>query len=621
MANENDNILIKIGITGQETVKQELKKLQTEADKIQLGRSLLTPEEQKQVVSRLIKIKDEVTDLRQGISNVKGFELFARSMAPVAAGFGTITGLAKQFGLEVKGIDKAEQIMMTTMNASLVLQQLADLQNIKGAIINKANLLSETLLWKTKTGAIAGATVAQRVFNAAVKANPIGLLITVIAALAVAVGGLIAIFRRYNSVGEDTKKLVKELREAQKEYNTELDKTKDYYSKKLQEQNDILKKTSQKEKDIRKENSDYYMMLQALETAFILKQQKIRSLETLDPNYRNKLLEQSLKLHNLNVENLTRQHQKVLDNIGDIAIMTEKEKNNESSKSTKDAEKEKYELRLKYGLVSLKEQLNHELKEVEKSEEFKKLSVEDQEKIKLQIRKDYAKKWEDYQEEQNKNFPDKIKPKTIGDDVINKTPPIKLNYSYVNVIPTEEIKDSISDIEKAFDNLQINLNTSFPTTFANLTNIIKKWSEDSEITVSDWTNLISGAINEISNVILSQQTEIIQQTLQSDLDALEEETDSTMDELDKLYENNFITKEQYDKRKEEAEKKQKAEEKKLKKKAAQDEKDAQIFSSIINTAVAVTGALAQFGTLGPAAIALAVVVGVLGALETALIAG
>ena len=98
-----------------------------------------------------------------------------------------------------------------------------------------AGLTAQEVIVGLLTGKIGLVTVAQWVWNAAMAANPIGLIIAGIVALIAIVGGLIAIFGRSSAAYNEEKEKLKEVREEQENYASALRETQSEARKDAQE--------------------------------------------------------------------------------------------------------------------------------------------------------------------------------------------------------------------------------------------------------------------------------------------------------------------------------------------------------------------------------------------------
>lgn len=98
-----------------------------------------------------------------------------------------------------------------------------------------AGLTAQEVIVGLLTGKIGLVTAAQWVWNAAMAANPIGLIIAGIVALIAIIGGLIAIFGRSSAAYNEEKQKLKEVREEQENYASALRETQSEARKDAQE--------------------------------------------------------------------------------------------------------------------------------------------------------------------------------------------------------------------------------------------------------------------------------------------------------------------------------------------------------------------------------------------------
>jgi len=183
-----------------------------------VGNSILSPEEQKEVLTRMAKIKDEIGDIKMGTSNVDGFQLLNKAVGGISGGMVAASGAMKLFGVENEKLNKVMEVANVVMTASISLQNLKDLANLKSIAISKVQAIS--------TGVV---TAAQWAWNAAMTANPIGAIIVAITAL---VAGIVLLTKWLNkskeATDEDTeskiklKEAIKDLTDANLEADREL---------------------------------------------------------------------------------------------------------------------------------------------------------------------------------------------------------------------------------------------------------------------------------------------------------------------------------------------------------------------------------------------------------------
>lgn len=560
MADVNE-LFLKAGIDTSQ-FDSSMRGMQVEIKKLKglIGNNLLSSEEQKQVLTRMASLKDEIRDIQEGTSKVKGFELLARGVGGLAAGIGAITGTMKLFGVESEALNKTMAISNVVMSASIGIQQVLELSNLKTAIATKA------------------AAAATWVLNNALKAL---VIFAVISAFITLVGWLY----KYNTLNEESIKIIKDITKAQKDYNDELDKTNKSYKKKLEEQNDILRETSETEKRIRIENADFYKNLETLTTLFVIKQQRIRQLSTLSDEEIYKLLENANKLHNLNVENITNKHQQVLTNIEGIALKERKKEQDKNNIKIQTDEQKK----------------NNNLSEFIKDKIKKEIDDEkEKDKELTQLEKDAAAAHKKVEDNAVKNAQDASDERfRIWLEGVKKQE--DLDKEYLNSL--KETSSTIIGLsQNMFGSIQTAANNFWIT------------MSDKNATFEEQLKATLELLSSISNEIFNQINQNREQQLEKDLENLNKSFEKEYEDLENLKDRKIINDAEYNKRKDKLDKEKAKKEKELKTEAFKKEKEAKIIQAIINTALAVTMGLAQGG------IAMGIIAGVLGALEIAYIA-
>lgn len=161
-------------------------------------------EQFRELVIEAGKIKDAMGDagaeIRNVASDTRVFDNLIGSVQAVAGGFAVAQGTAALFG------DESEELQKTLLRVNAVMAILQGLQSIQNAlkkegaitqllenrlkIINNAQTAIENGLNSTSIVVRGAATVAQKALNAAMAANPIGILV-------VAVAGLITLLATY----------------------------------------------------------------------------------------------------------------------------------------------------------------------------------------------------------------------------------------------------------------------------------------------------------------------------------------------------------------------------------------------------------------------------------------
>jgi hypothetical protein len=183
MAKEVIEIDVKTNISG----AKSLSDLRNEFKEIQKELSSLTPGTEKYIdtLKRLGSVKDEIGDLKDQIQGFAGADKKISAVTNVvgglASGFQAAQGAAAIFGSESENLEKTLLRIQAVMAFTQGIQGIASLGDSLSVLGN--------VLKSTEIGAKAMA-VAQRILNAVMSANPIGLLIAGITALI----GVIALF-------------------------------------------------------------------------------------------------------------------------------------------------------------------------------------------------------------------------------------------------------------------------------------------------------------------------------------------------------------------------------------------------------------------------------------------
>lgn len=246
---ENQNISMKIGLDTSQfnnSVKGmalELKALQ----KIDL--TLIKPEDAKAVIARMGDLKDSIKDVKKEIDNAdpgQFFQSFSTLAGPaVAAISGIATGM-EIFGAKTEEVEKVQRKMMGLISIISTLQTIADANKLKGLLkqiplqaAELKNRIVNTLLIKQETVATEAQIVAtgvqsvatksltkaQLMWNAALLANPVGLIIAGIAALTAGVYLLVKAFKKQDDQVKDNQKTTDGLIMKNKELRDSYDDT------------------------------------------------------------------------------------------------------------------------------------------------------------------------------------------------------------------------------------------------------------------------------------------------------------------------------------------------------------------------------------------------------------
>ena len=196
---------------------KSLSDLRNEFKDIQKQLSGLTPgtEEYINALKRLGAVKDDIGDLKDEINAFAGADKKIGAVTNVigglASGFQAAQGAAALFGSDNEALNETMVKLQATMAITQGIQGLAGMGDSLKAV---GNLLKSTTLGTQV------ATVAQRIYNAVMAANPIGLLIAGLTALV----GVIALVVNAMGDEDEAQKDVIKNREKELELMQEADK-------------------------------------------------------------------------------------------------------------------------------------------------------------------------------------------------------------------------------------------------------------------------------------------------------------------------------------------------------------------------------------------------------------
>lgn len=215
MAKTTIDIEIQTNVSG-ESVKDLRQQFNEVEDALfeMAGAGKQNTEEFRKLQKEAAKIKERVDDLNESIDMLKPeakFQAIANLGAGVASGFAAAQGAAQLFGQENEALDKSLAKVQAAMALAQGVQGLAgmgDSLKVVGAMLKSTTLGTQA------------ATVAQRIYNAVMAANPIGLLIAGLTAL---VGVIALVVNAMGDEDEAQKEVIKN-REKELELMQEADK-------------------------------------------------------------------------------------------------------------------------------------------------------------------------------------------------------------------------------------------------------------------------------------------------------------------------------------------------------------------------------------------------------------
>jgi len=240
---QQENINVKVSLdtsqfdTSLKGMKQEFRALER-----QLGSSILSDEEKQKVLLRMGELKHSIEDLNMEIKSIDDGNVFgdiATLMTPLAGAFTAAGSALSVFGIENEKVNEILQKTSQLTIGLMSIQQLADTHKLKSMFLYRKEQLKNYLIDKlsykqTKQQIVATtaettakgastiatklATRAQLAWNAAIAANPIGLLLTVVAALTAA---LFLFSKSQKKANEEREKAI-ELAKKQVEFEKQL---------------------------------------------------------------------------------------------------------------------------------------------------------------------------------------------------------------------------------------------------------------------------------------------------------------------------------------------------------------------------------------------------------------
>lgn len=240
------------------------------------------------LVARAGELKDAMKDANQEISNAgsdtRGLDNLLGTAQAVTAGFAVGQGVIGLFGDESEELQKT---LLKVNSAMAVLQGLQQIQNAlqkEGAItllisntqrkIQNAQLILNTGAESANVVVKYASIVAQKLLNAAMAANPIGLLV-------VAIAGLVTALSAYNSMANDSERQTNELNKALEDSTTGFEESAANIRKLGEQRNKALEEAGAKQSAILRANA---------EDEKVINQNRINEAAALDKEIQEKLL-------------------------------------------------------------------------------------------------------------------------------------------------------------------------------------------------------------------------------------------------------------------------------------------------------------------------------------------
>jgi hypothetical protein len=237
-------LAIKIQSEGGEKVLKNLQDLETELGRLQTDLKTLDfgSQEFNAAVKDINKLKSAIKDVdkaTEGLETAQRVQAIGEAISIVVGGFQLLSGIIGIFISEtedLEAVQRAEAQAVGILNAAVgiqtILYQGAELA-AKGYTLSS---IASTIATKAQSAATRIATAVQLAFNAALAANPLGLVITLLAATAAAVYGLINAYKSFNKPVDTANEILKE----QDRIETSLIETRGKAAQQLQSQLQIL---------------------------------------------------------------------------------------------------------------------------------------------------------------------------------------------------------------------------------------------------------------------------------------------------------------------------------------------------------------------------------------------
>lgn len=231
-----------LGETGGKTssVKRDLKELVLEIANLTIEYQNLSEEEQATAEGRALAehiqelteqagvLKDAIGDTNAAITNAasdtRTFDQMSGAIQLAIDGFGLAEGAAAMLGISEEELAEIQTKLQAAIAASNAMQSIQNALQKQSALMQGVNLVQTKLRTAAENihtaaqgrGVVAtkAATVAQWAFNAAAKANPIGLIVVTIVAAAAAVWGLTKAFQAFINPSEEAKRKCEEQKQA-----------------------------------------------------------------------------------------------------------------------------------------------------------------------------------------------------------------------------------------------------------------------------------------------------------------------------------------------------------------------------------------------------------------------
>lgn len=157
-----------------------------------------------QAAKKAAELKDRIGDakaLTDAFNPDKKFQAFSSALSGVAGGFSAVQGAMGLMGAETENVEKmmlkVQSAMALSQGLSAVTESIDAFKNL-GAVLSNLSIVQKA------------SAVAQRIWNAAMSANPIGALVVVITALIAGITALVSWYKSSSKEAENNANAVKE---------------------------------------------------------------------------------------------------------------------------------------------------------------------------------------------------------------------------------------------------------------------------------------------------------------------------------------------------------------------------------------------------------------------------
>jgi len=205
-----EKIILEVGVQGTGDGETKIKSLKAQLK--EMKNELLSMDEGSYAFKKLSaeagRLEDKIGDVNQRVkalsSDTKKLDALVGVGSAITGGFQAAQGAMALFGSDSKQVEKAIQNIIAAQGILNGVQQVGQFLTAKG-IVQDALASAATAV---KTGVTKAATAAQWLFNAAITANPIGLIVVGVAALTAGIGVLIRGIKNGTITIEDITKVM-----------------------------------------------------------------------------------------------------------------------------------------------------------------------------------------------------------------------------------------------------------------------------------------------------------------------------------------------------------------------------------------------------------------------------